>query len=148
MASATALPTMGTQHLALNKDHYSTQHDDGSSTEFWTNMIRKNLTSAAACHPEANDDGTVMPVIDEEIMNAPRRKSARDTLAYDVAAQLYPDLAGSVAAIIKYEKDVVMLRHMYVCLLYGLVPSANVAVSGSQRNGRQRSLKPPNATTG
>ncbi len=87
-----------------------------SSVEFWSSLILENLAVAQVIVIESNDgEGTVL-AIDEEVLNAPRRKSARDALAHEVAAKVYPDLAGhsagSLAAVIKYEKNLVMLRSM------------------------------------
>ena len=84
-----------------------------SSVGYWTALIRKNLATAQLVAVAESDleDGS-SPAIDEEIMNAPRRKSARDALAREIAAGLYEAPPDSLAPIIKYEKDIVTLRSM------------------------------------
>ena len=85
---------------------------DETTTSYWTALLRKNLSNAMV--KLAGSDAEDMAEIDEEVMMAPRRKSPREDLALEIAAQLYPGPPGSLAPIIKYEKDVVMLRSMYI----------------------------------
>ncbi|KAK5127533.1 hypothetical protein LTR85_006872 [Meristemomyces frigidus] len=80
------------------------------TVDFWTALLTGNLQ---AKHIEASDsDGEASPtLIDEEILNAPRRKSARDDLAHQIAVRLHPGHEqDSLGPIIQYEKDIVMLR--------------------------------------
>ena len=98
-------------------DHATSPTSDGSMTntsvDFLVNLIRKNLATAQVAQAADSDsEDTATPLIDEEVMNAPRRKSARETLARNVAKRLYPAPPDSLAPIIQYEKDVVMLRSM------------------------------------
>jgi hypothetical protein len=96
------------------KESYSSNGDPiSSSVDYWTVLIRKNLATAqSVALAESDNEDASSTAIDEEIMNAPRRKSARDALAREIAAGLYPAAPNSLAPIIKYEKDVVMLRSM------------------------------------
>lgn len=81
------------------------------SVDYWTNLIRSNINVAQTIDDDDSDDDASQTLVDEEIMNAPRRKSARDALANQIAHRLYPtDHPDSLASIIKYEKDIVMLR--------------------------------------
>ena len=89
-----------------------------TTTSYWTALLRKNLSNAMV--KLAGSDAEDVPEIDEEIMMAPRRKSPREDLAFEIAAHLYPAPPGSLAPIIKYEKDVVMLRSMYIVSYYSL----------------------------
>ena len=116
MASATAVSALDFKTLSIDDSTDTpTQNGDATNTsaDFWTSLLRKNLAiaqSVAAGDSDSEDGPT--PTIDEEIVNAPRRKSARDALAREVAARLFPAPPDSLAPIIKYEKDVVMLRSM------------------------------------
>lgn len=116
MASATAVSALDFKKFSI-EDTINTTIQNGDSTntsaDYWTTLIRQNLATAeamAAADSDAEDAST--PIIDEEIMNAPRRKSVRDALAREVAARLYPAPPESLAPIIKYEKDIVMLRSL------------------------------------
>lgn len=116
MASATAVSAMDTNGLWIKcKSQMLSTNGIASneSTDYWTALIRKNL-EAAQHAGDADSDTEDVPssTIDEEIMSAPRRKSPRDALAREVAARLYPAPPDSLAPIIKYEKDIVMLRSM------------------------------------
>ncbi|KAK5163719.1 uncharacterized protein LTR77_010392 [Saxophila tyrrhenica] len=140
MASATSMPTMGIQNMSLDKQNSTparTNEDSPSpsSAQFWTDLIRKNLITEQAIQMENNDGEDTVFSIDEEIMNAPRRKSARDALAHEVAARLYPDLAESLAAIIKYEKDIVVLRSMVLAQRQAVIAEA------TERNNRVNWVK-------
>ena len=97
MASTTEQPTMGAT----------------DSVDYWTTLLRSNLSKVvSSTDSDCEEDGHPV-VINEEILNAPRRKSARDELAGQVAAHLYPaEDPDSLAPIINYEKDVVMLRQL------------------------------------
>lgn len=126
MASATVLPISGMQHLSMENQTPTTTSTttelpsttaSNDTVDFWTNLISKNLAIAQAASGEDSDGEASPSAIDEEIMKAPRRKSARDALAHQVAERLYPAPEGSLAPVIKYEKDVVMLRSMYGPLL-------------------------------
>ena len=116
MASATVLPTLGLNGLSIHNQHpIKTTNGDTSiaSADYWTALIRKNLEAAQLAEGADSDTEDAPSIsIDEEIMNAPRRKSPRDTLARAIAARLYPAPPDSLAPIIKYEKDIVMLRSM------------------------------------
>lgn len=88
-------------------------HSTDTSVAYWTALVHKNLAAAGEIQGTDSDgEDAATTTIDEEIMNAPRRKSTRDALARDVAARLYPAPADSLAPIIRYEKDIVMLRSM------------------------------------
>ncbi|KAK3073706.1 hypothetical protein LTR53_004464 [Teratosphaeriaceae sp. CCFEE 6253] len=82
------------------------------NVDSWTALLSSNLSKAV---PTVNSDceETNRPLIDEEILNAPRRRSARHELAQQIATRLYPGSdPDSLTPIIKYEKDIAMLRHM------------------------------------
>jgi NLR family CARD domain-containing protein 3 len=81
-------------------------------TDYWTNLLRVNLAKALPT-TDSDSEEVGLPHIDERILDVPRRKSAKEDLARQIYGQLYPDFeADSLAPIIKYEKDVVMLRAM------------------------------------
>ena len=116
MASVTALSPMDIKDLSTETQNGSRSSNGdaiSSSVDYWTAMIRKNLATAqlVAVADSDHEDGSSIAT-DEEIMNAPRRKSARDALAREIAAELYPAPPDSLVPIIKYEKDIVMLRSM------------------------------------
>ena len=77
---------------------------------YWAELIRAQLAIVSS-HDNPEDI-----VIDEVIMDAPRRKAANlkaATLAIDTAQLLYPtDDDHSLNSIIQYEKDVVTLRNL------------------------------------
>ncbi|KAF2816655.1 RNI-like protein [Mytilinidion resinicola] len=114
MASATVLDFP--QSLQNANVH---SHDDSkigesllSSAYEWTDKIRKNLLLLGEA---SNADGTLPNphVIDESILDIPRRRSAdpeRATLAALIAQLLYPGPSDSLGPLIKYEADVVKLR--------------------------------------
>ena len=116
MASATAMSTMdiADPSISTSQDSIATNGDSSDSTiDYWTALIRTNLATAELITAADSDsEDFSLGAIDEEIMNAPRRKSPRDALAREIAARLYPAPPDSLAPIIKYEKDVVMLRSM------------------------------------
>lgn len=77
------------------------------SANYWADVLRKNLLIAA----RLSEGSDTEEIIDEAILTAPRRGSARDDLARETAALVYPNLPqGSLATIIQYEKDIVRLR--------------------------------------
>ncbi|KAK3673697.1 hypothetical protein LTR78_006250 [Recurvomyces mirabilis] len=83
------------------------------TVDYWTGLVRTNLAkviiSADSDNQAENDD----VAIDEEFLNAPRRRSARHELAHIVASDLHPSATPQdVGSIIQYEKDIVMLRAM------------------------------------
>lgn len=80
-----------------------------SQTEYWTSLIRQNL-ALVQDHDSVREH--TPPNVDEAIMEAPRRRSARSHLAKDIATKLYPDLEGPLAAAIQYEKALVCLRSL------------------------------------
>jgi NLR family CARD domain-containing protein 3 len=116
MASATVLPTLGINGLSIHDQHRTNPADgdtSNASADYWTTLIRKNLEAAQSAEGADSDaEDALSTSIDEEIMNAPRRKSPRDALAREIANRLYPAPPDSLAPIIKYEKDIVMLRSM------------------------------------
>ena len=121
MAISQSLPVSAHDTLAntplLNIDIEETTANgqgDGylETIDYWTTLLRRNLSTAQVLHEAGSEDGKDGLEIDEEVMNAPRRKSAREYLAIELAARLYPAPPDSFAPIIKYEKDVVMLRNM------------------------------------
>lgn len=81
------------------------------TVDYWARLIRASLAKLVRETDSDPEEVDSAAHIDEEILNAPRRKSARDAIARQVAAQLYPSTdPESLAPIIKYEKDIVMLR--------------------------------------
>lgn len=82
------------------------------TVDYWAALLRKNLSTALENADSDDGDASTTLQIDEEVLEAPRRKSARDALAHEVAVRLYPAPPDSLAPIIKYEKDIVMLRSM------------------------------------
>lgn len=77
------------------------------SSEYWADVLRKNLLITEQLNTDNETDG----LIDEAILTAPRRGTARDTLARETAARIYTDYPPeSLAPIIQYEKDIVKLR--------------------------------------
>ncbi|KAK3706710.1 hypothetical protein LTR37_012554 [Vermiconidia calcicola] len=116
MASATTLSPPDMSKLSVY-DHATAPTSNGNMTntsvDFWVNLIRNNLATARVVEAADSDgEDAATPLIKEEVMNAPRRKSARETLARNVAERLYPAPPDSLAPIIQYEKDVVKLRSM------------------------------------
>ena len=81
--------------------------------DHWVHLLRSNLQIAHSSQAKDTDVIEEQPTISEEIMSAQRRKSARDIIATEIAARLYPcsDL-DSLAPIIRYEKDIVLLRKL------------------------------------
>jgi hypothetical protein len=114
MASATTVSALDIKDLSIPKATSLPNGDStNSSVDYWTALIRKNLATAQMLAVEDSDhEDESSTAIDEEIMNAPRRKSPRDALAHEIAARLYPAPPDSLAPIIKYEKDIVTLRSM------------------------------------
>ncbi|KAK4549895.1 hypothetical protein LTR36_005196 [Oleoguttula mirabilis] len=84
------------------------------TVDHWTALLRTSLDSAKHGETVDSTNGVVdaEPLdVSEEVLNAPRRKSARDALAHQIAARLHPGHdEGSLAPIIQYEKDLIMLR--------------------------------------
>jgi hypothetical protein len=79
------------------------------SSEYWVDIVSKNLLIAERLDTGSDSEET----IDEAILTAPRRGSARDDLARETAARIYPDYPpDSLAPIIQYEKDIVRLRSL------------------------------------
>jgi hypothetical protein len=103
---------MGIQNVSTQDSLAPSKDNTNSTVEYWTDLIRQSLATAKAIQLEDSDDEDPSPALNEEIMNAPRRKSARDALAQEVAARLYPAPPDSLGPIIKYEKDVVLLRSL------------------------------------
>lgn len=118
MASATTMSPVETKNSSIQGLKGPTSPNDStisSSVDYWTALIRQNLATAQLVTVSDNDhEDETLTAIDEEIMSAPRRKSPRDALAREIAAVLYPAPPDSLAPIIRYEKDIVMLRSMYV----------------------------------
>lgn len=141
MASATTLPSVGISNLSMEYTQSfpastptSTIHDE--SVAFWASLIRKNLSIAETINLfDSDGEDSTTPQIDEEIMSAPRRKTVRDALASDVAAQLYPAPPDSLAPIIKYEKDIVMLRRLV------LEERRSAIEKAAERNARTNWIK-------
>ncbi|KAK4575395.1 hypothetical protein LTR86_001249 [Recurvomyces mirabilis] len=83
------------------------------TVDYWTGLVRTNLAKAVLSTDSDNEVDSDDAAIDEEIFNAPRRRSARHELAHIVASKLYPSATPQdVGCIIQYEKDIVMLRAM------------------------------------
>ena len=86
------MSTVDIKDLSISKATPSTNGgSSNSSVDYWTALIRKNLATAqmlALADSDHEDEGPLS--IDEEIMNAPRRKSPHDALAREIAARLYP----------------------------------------------------------
>lgn len=79
------------------------------TSEYWADVLRKNLQIAS----RLGEDNDMEEIIDEAILTAPRRGSARDALARETAAIVYFDFPpDSLAPIIQYEKDIVKLRSL------------------------------------
>ena len=79
------------------------------SSEYWADILRKNLLIAE----RLNTGIDAGQLIDETVLSAPRRGTARDALACETAARVYPDYPpDSLAPITQYEKDVVKLRSL------------------------------------
>ena len=108
MASATSIS---------NLDSSNSPPSIGDASQ-WAEKIRSQLRLAAPHDEIDNDD--YLPAfinIDEIILDAPRRRSANPeaaTLAKDIAQLLYPTPEPSLSSLIKYEKDVVRLRHLVI----------------------------------
>src|SRR5207249_4664461 len=83
----------------------------------WADKIRKQLLLVA---PYDDSDDQYLPasvVVDESIMGAPRRRTADPelaALANEIAQLLYPSPDNSLGSLIKYEKDIVKLRHLVI----------------------------------
>jgi hypothetical protein len=79
------------------------------SSEYWADVLRENLLIAARLGGETETEET----INEAILSAPRRGTARDALAREIASIVYPNFSPeSLGPIIQYEKDVVKLRSL------------------------------------
>ena len=141
MAAATDIAATKTslKNLSNNGESNGTSHtgdSSNSSVDYWTNLLRRTLSTAqsiVASDSDSEDGGSLK--FDEEVMNAPRRKTARDALAREVAARLYPAPPDSLAPIIKYEKDIVMLRSMV------LDQRRTAIVKAAERNNRHNWIK-------
>lgn len=109
MASATILSNMDTAKPSLQLNY-----DEAIQ---WANKIRAQLLLVA---PYDDSDEKYLPssvIVDESIMGAPRRKAADPeaaALANQIAQLLYPSPQNSLGSLIKYEKDVVKLRHLVI----------------------------------
>ena len=138
MASATSLSPADIKNLSIN-GKMKIQNGDmmNSTADYWTSLLRENLSKADAISAADSDaeDGISLPQIDEEVMNAPRRKSPRDALAHEIAARLYPAPPDSLAPVIKYEKQVVILRSMV------LDQRRTAITKASERNARFNWIK-------
>ena len=98
-------------HDALDKPNSFTSNPQNDTAAYWAELIR-DQSSIVASYSNPED-----AVVDEAIINAPRRRAADPkaaALAIETAQLLYPTLANSLKAIIQYEKDVVNLRHLAV----------------------------------
>ncbi|KAM0717740.1 hypothetical protein Q7P37_007592 [Cladosporium fusiforme] len=79
------------------------------SSEYWTEVLKTNLRILDRLE---NDTRTVEG-IDEGILTAPRRRSARHDFACEIASMVYPGFPpDSLVPIIQYEKDIVKLRSL------------------------------------
>ena len=88
-------------------------HGPDHTADYWISILRSNLQIAHSNRTDDLDTDDEQPSINEEILKAPRRKSARASLAAAIAARLYPSSdPDSLAPIIKYEKDIVLLRNL------------------------------------
>lgn len=118
MACATELPIVEISTLSFKDIHndavlLSSNNVEQESVGYWTTLIRTNLETAQVISlADSDTEESTILTIDEDIMSVPRRKTARDALARQIAAQLYPAPPDSQAPIIKYEKDIVMLRNL------------------------------------
>jgi hypothetical protein len=83
----------------------------------WADKIRQNLTIIAP-YDAADNELPPSIIIDESIMDAPRRRAADPivaALAKEIAQRLYPSLDGNpLGPIIQYEKDIVKLRNLII----------------------------------
>ncbi|KAK3115712.1 hypothetical protein LTR53_004676 [Teratosphaeriaceae sp. CCFEE 6253] len=84
------------------------------NVDSWTALLRFNLFKAVSIiDSDCEEASRSLIEIDEEVLNAPSRRSTRHELAQQIAARLYPGSdPDSLTPIIKYEKDIAMLRHM------------------------------------
>ena len=104
--------------------------------EYWVNLIRDNIWIAHTVRTAESDTEDEQPSISDEILNAPRRKSTHDALATQIAARTYPtSTPDSLAPIIKYEKDIVLLRSLV------LEQRRTAITKASERNDRVNWIK-------
>ncbi|KAL1591407.1 hypothetical protein SLS60_012020 [Paraconiothyrium brasiliense] len=83
----------------------------------WANILRSQLSIVASSHAPDTDDRSLAPLVDEIVMQAPRRRAANPAvaaMANKTAQLLYPHLDKPLGAIIQYEKDLVTLRNLVV----------------------------------
>jgi hypothetical protein len=83
----------------------------------WTEILQKQLQLVANYNRSQDEDLPSSIVIDESIMDAPRRRAANSeaaALAVEIAQALYPSIETALGPIIQYEKDIVLLRHFVI----------------------------------
>ena len=81
--------------------------------QHWAELIQRNLRKADIISTRDGNNALPTETINDEVLNAPRRKSVRSELANTVAARLHPEVAtDSLKAIIQYERHIVLLRRM------------------------------------
>ena len=106
------------------------------SSEYWADLVRHSLLVAENLDADVGTEET----FDEAVLRAPRRGTARDTLARETAARVYPDYPpDSLAPIIQYEKDIVRLRLLVDQQRKDAV--AKAAEYNEKRNWTKRILK-------
>jgi len=114
MASATTMATDALAGLSLadKVEVLPNLPVSSSSASYWTTLLRASLSAAQAINDDtaAGSHSAGECLIDEEMLSAPRRRSARSALAQEVASQLYQGQKDALGAIIQYERDIVMLR--------------------------------------
>ncbi|KAJ4351753.1 uncharacterized protein N0V89_007096 [Didymosphaeria variabile] len=83
----------------------------------WANILRSQLSIVASSHKSETDVRSSSPLVNEIVMQAPRRRAANPAvaaMANKIAQLLYPHHSNQVGAIIQYEKDLVTLRNLVV----------------------------------
>ena len=124
--------------MSIKDDTNTLQSPDGSvdAADYWASLIRKNLQRAQSVQVADSESEDEQPSISEEIINAPRRKSAREPLAVQIAARLYPSSnPDSLAPLIKYERDIILLRNL-------ILEQRRTAISkATERNDRINWIK-------
>lgn len=103
-----------------------------ATVDYWTILVQTSLQPTKQVEVADSDSDSEDPsLISEELLNAPRRRSTRDALARQVAARLYPGHdEDSLAPIIQYEKDIVMLRSLI------LEQRRNAITKATERNAK------------
>jgi hypothetical protein len=97
--------------------HTEAPSPHSSEAATWAKILRTQLSLSAFSSDPAVGTQSPFPLIDEIVMQAPRRRAADQAaaaMAHEIARLLYPHHDNPVGSIIQYERELVTLRKLVV----------------------------------